>query len=173
MFFKIRGDSYLSSGSQIILTGDAFSLSVGKVVCVLTDDFEKQISIFGWTLSKESSRFFPLILQQPLPQREDLDTVAILLHDILLVLCHDHHSLEALDGGKAYQPVRLPPQGLGGRHRITFLWFFSSNDCRRAYFGLSMESNDPTKLHIYFGLSHSPLGFLSWNRAGGGIYLIC
>lgn len=136
--------------------------------------FEKQICIFGWTSCFKSSRFLPLILQQPLPQRDDLDTVAILLHDILLVLCHDHHSLEAQDGGKSYQPVRLPPQGLGVRHRITFLWFFSSNDCRRAYFDLSMASNDPTKLRIYFGLSSlPPLGFLSWNRVGGGIYLIC
>ena len=55
----------------------------------------------------------------PLPQREDLDTVAILLHDILLVLCHDHHSLEALDGGNAYQP-----EGLGVRHRITFFGLY-------------------------------------------------
>lgn len=43
------------------------------------------------------------------------------LHDILLVLCLDHHSLEALDGGKSYQPVRLPPEGLGVRHRIRYL----------------------------------------------------
>lgn len=72
-------------------------------------------------LSKEEmrSRFFPLILQQPLPQREDLDTVAILFHDILLVLCHDHHSLEALNGGNAYQP-----EGLGVRHRITFFGLY-------------------------------------------------
>ena len=77
-------------------------------------------------LSKEEmrSRFFPLILQQPLPQREDFDTVAILFHDILLVLCHDRHSLEALDGGKAYQAVRLPPEGLGVRHRITFFGLY-------------------------------------------------
>lgn len=72
-------------------------------------------------LSKEEmrSRFFPLILQQPLPQREDLDTVAILFHDILLVLCHDHHSLEALNGGNAYQP-----EGLGVRYRITFFGLY-------------------------------------------------
>ena len=52
-------------------------------------------------------------------------------------------------------------------------WFCGSNGCRRAYFGLSMESNAPTKLSIYFGQSSLPLFFLSWNRAGEGIYLIC
>ena len=40
-------------------------------------------------------------------------------HDILLVLCHDHHSLEALNGGNAYQP-----EGLGVRHRITFFGLY-------------------------------------------------
>ena len=45
--------------------------------------------------------------------------MAILFHDILLVLCHDHHSLEALNGGNAYQP-----EGLGVRYRITFFGLY-------------------------------------------------
>ena len=31
--------------------------------------------------------------------------------------------------------------------------FYCSNGCRRAYFSLSMQSNDPTKLRIFFGIS--------------------
>ena len=57
---------------------------------------------------------------------------------------------------------------------LTVGWlFYCFSDCRRACFGLSMASIDPTKLRIYFGLSSLPLGFLSWNRAGGGTHLIC
>lgn len=92
-----------------------------------SSDYERRRTTIEWLYANEkfaqqgrnAQPIFPLILQQPLPQREDLDTVAILFHDILLVLCHDHHSLEALNGGNAYQP-----EGLGVRHRITFFGLY-------------------------------------------------
>lgn len=40
-----------------------------------------------------------LILQQPLPQRNNLNATAIFLHNILLVFRYNHHTLEALDRG--------------------------------------------------------------------------
>lgn len=43
--------------------------------------------------------------------------------------------------------------------------FCSSNDCRRAYFDLSMASNDPTKLRIYFGLSSLPPWFFELEQS--------
>lgn len=45
-------------------------------------------------------------------------------------------------------------------------WFCGSNGCRRAYFGLSMESNAPTKLSIYFGQSLLPLVFFELEQSG-------
>ena len=42
--------------------------------------------------------------------------------------------------------------------------FYRFSDCRRACFSLSMQSNDPTKLRIFFGISSLPPCFLRWRR---------
>ena len=43
--------------------------------------------------------------------------------------------------------------------------FYCSNGCRRAYFDLSMASNAPTKLSIYFGLSSLPPWFFELEQS--------
>ena len=42
--------------------------------------------------------------------------------------------------------------------------FYCFSDCHRACFSLSMQSNDPTKLRIFFGISSLPPVFLRWRR---------
>ena len=52
--------------------------------------------------------------------------------------------------------------------------FYRFSDCRRACFSLSMQSNDPTKLRIFFGISSLPLSFFEvkgWERCTLGLLM--
>ena len=52
--------------------------------------------------------------------------------------------------------------------------FYCFSDCRRACFSLSMQSNDPTKLRIFFGISSLSLSFFEvkgWERCTLGLLM--
>ena len=52
--------------------------------------------------------------------------------------------------------------------------FYCFSDCRRACFSLSMQSNDPTKLRIFFGISSLPPCFFEvkgWERCTLGLLM--
>lgn len=50
--------------------------------------------------------------------------------------------------------------------------FYCSNGCRRASFSLSMQSNAPTKLRIFFGISSLFPSFLI-GRGQGRVFCVC
>ena len=50
--------------------------------------------------------------------------------------------------------------------------FCCANGCRRAYFSLSMQSNDPTKLRIFFGISSLFPSFFD-RRGQGRVFCVC
>ena|GEM_PF-2278980 len=50
--------------------------------------------------------------------------------------------------------------------------FYCFSDCRRACFSLSMQSNDPTKLRIFFGISSLPPCFFEVEESKRGNFLL-
>ena len=155
---------YLCGFRSTSIVSSSFGLKVNPILMVSWEVVSEGVSLYS---SSSSMRFMYSYLVHPVANNAKKTAIIALWHDKSRLF------VEVWKTEVNPEITELPPE-MAGCQMVTLLhsflfpccwlcsrgaetWvdscFYCSNGCRRAYFSLSMQSNAPTKVRIFFGIS--------------------